>query len=304
MLAASRALLELPIGDPIQSAVAARFWQSRAEDRARSADKFSVLSGFERIWAVGAVHGQHRQLVALHDQLALRFQPAKDRLIYLGNYFGHGTGILGTMDELLSFRRKVLAEPGVIADDIVYLRGHQEEMWRKLLQLHFAREPYAVLKWMEQRGIGSSIAAYGSSIEDAFVHIRAGNVSLTRYTRDLSRQFNARPGHSRLFKELRHAAYSAAGEILLVHTGFHPDRQLRQQGDHFWWCEDGFEQQSCLGSSSYQGFSRIIRGYSRHSHGFSLSAHTASLDGGCGFGGPLLAACFDTRGHVVELLHS
>ena len=31
---------------------------------------------------------------------------------------------------------------------------------------------------------------------------------------------------------------------------------------------------------------------------------TASIDGGCGFGGVLMAACFDRRGEIVEAIEA
>ena len=64
-----------------------------------------------------------------------------DRLVYTGNMIGRGSAVRETMDELLSFRRALIAMPGMLADDVVYLRGAQEEMWQKLLQLQFAPIP-------------------------------------------------------------------------------------------------------------------------------------------------------------------
>src|SRR3546814_14736289 len=75
--------------------------------------------------------------VCSSDLLAARLLPG-DRLVYLGNMVGHGTATIATLDELLAFRRDFLCLPGVEPEDIVYLRGAQEEMWRKLLQIQFA----------------------------------------------------------------------------------------------------------------------------------------------------------------------
>ena len=38
--------------------------------------------------------------------------------------------------------------------DIVYLRGQQEEMWHRMLQIQFAPNPKEVLPWMLQQGVG------------------------------------------------------------------------------------------------------------------------------------------------------
>ena len=76
---------------------------------------------------MSAIHGESQHLSRLHGVLEGRFA-AGDRLVYLGNYLGHGSGILDTIDELLLFRRALLARFTLFAGDIVFLRGAQEEM--------------------------------------------------------------------------------------------------------------------------------------------------------------------------------
>src|SRR5690242_7169626 len=105
--------------------------------------KFADLGHPRRIWAVGAVHGEVDRLAALHADLIRRFTPG-DRLVYTGNMIGRGAAAVETLDELLSFRRALIAMPGMLASDVVYLRGSQEEMWQKLLQLQFAPNPAEV----------------------------------------------------------------------------------------------------------------------------------------------------------------
>ena len=69
------------------------------------------------------------------------------------------------IDELLLFRRAILARPDADCADIVFLRGAQEEMWQKLLQLQFAPNPVEVLQWMVAQGIEPTIRAYGASVK-------------------------------------------------------------------------------------------------------------------------------------------
>ena len=45
-----------------------------------------------RVWAVSAVHGEARRLSRVHDLIGERFSQG-DRLVYLGNYLGHGEDI-------------------------------------------------------------------------------------------------------------------------------------------------------------------------------------------------------------------
>ena len=111
--------------------------------------KFGTLTGWNRVWAVAAIHGEAERLRGLHHQIARRFQP-RDRLVYLGNYLGYGSDIVATLDELITYRREVLAAPGMMPQDIVFLRGAQEEMWQKLLQLQGERRA-AHLQQAEER---------------------------------------------------------------------------------------------------------------------------------------------------------
>ena len=76
--------------------------------------KFATLHNANRVWAVASIHGEAGRLSAIHDQIAERFEPG-DRLVYLGNYLGYGKDICATLDRLLSFRRALLAEPGMLA---------------------------------------------------------------------------------------------------------------------------------------------------------------------------------------------
>ena len=119
---------------------------------------FATLRGGARIWAIPAVHGEADRLKALHRHISARFQTG-DQVAYLGNYSGHGRAVRETIDELLTFRRSVLARPGSDCTDIVFLRGAQEEMWQKLLQLQFAPNPIEVLHWMIAQGIEPTIEA-------------------------------------------------------------------------------------------------------------------------------------------------
>ncbi|MEA1938175.1 MAG: hypothetical protein U9N14_03675, partial [Pseudomonadota bacterium] len=100
-----------------------------------------------RIWAVGAIHGEIDRLVRLHEQIGQQFCPG-DRLVYLGNIIGRSGNPSEAVDTVLGFRRAVLALRGLAASDVVILRGCQEEIWHKALQIQFAPDPAGVLRWM------------------------------------------------------------------------------------------------------------------------------------------------------------
>ena len=136
-------------------------------------DKFAVLRRCVRVWAVASIHGVVDRLIHLHDRLAERIVVG-DRLVYLGNYLGRGSSVRRTVDEVLGFRLAVLAQPGGFACDVAFLRGSQEEMWQKLLQLQFAVSPREVLQWMLDQGVGATLAAYGGDPQQGFAACREG----------------------------------------------------------------------------------------------------------------------------------
>ncbi len=257
-------------------------------------DKFAVLRGAHRVWAVGAIHGEAERLTALHEQLGERFL-AGDRLVYLGNYFGHGEAVLKTIDELLLFRRQLIAAPGMHVCDVAYLRGQQEEMWHKMLQLHLAVGPAEVLAWMLEQGLRETLAAYGGDEETALRRARSGALELARWTNELRQNMQARDGHVELTSSLRRAALTEDGALLFVHAGIDATRPLDAQGDAFWWNSSDF---SAL-QAPFAGYTKIVRGFDSEHGGIDIGTFSATVDSGCGFGGPLTSVCFGVDGEEV-----
>jgi serine/threonine protein phosphatase 1 len=261
----------------------------------KSADsKFALLRRAVRVWAVPAIHGEAARLAALHAALEGRFEPG-DRLVYLGNYFGHGADIAAMLDELLRFRRLVLARPLMFAFDLVYLRGGQEEMWQKLLQLQFAVNPRQVFDWMLGQGADATIRAYGGDPARGRLAMAEGPMAIGRWTGELRQRMAARPGHQVLMTTLRRAAQTDDGRLLFVHAGLDPARPLAEQGDRLWWGHAGWAKIT----APYAGFSRVIRGYGRDAQA-DPSDHALTIDAGCGFGGPLAAVCLAPNGEILE----
>ncbi len=258
---------------------------------------FAALRGGDRIWTVAAVHGEVERLAAVHDRLLAQMQPG-DRVVYLGNYYGRGPAVGAAVDELLTFRRRVMAMLGNDGEAVVHLRGGQEEMWQKLLQLQFAPNPVQVLEWMLAQGVGATIAAYGGDPRDGFSAAREGILALTRWTGSLRQAMRAHDGHTALMSVLRHAAYTEDGRLLFVHAGVDPARPLSAQSDSFWWGSAGFAGIT----EPYAGFAMVVRGYDARHGGLAATEFTTTIDGGCGFGGPLVAACFDPDGAMVQAI--
>jgi len=259
--------------------------------------RFARLRSLGRIWAVAAIHGEAERLARLHDRIAARFSEG-DSIVYLGNYVGHGNAVRATLDELLDFRLRVLARPHGFVCDVVFLRGAQEEIWQKLLQLQFASNPGEVLAWMLQAGIEAAVRDYGGDLRQGFAASRDGPRAITRWTTGLRNSMNAAPGHTAFFAALRHAWISEADGLLFVHAGIDPELPLAGQGDVFWWGgRDILELDKAFG-----GFQRVVRGFYRQRRGLVERDFAVSLDAGAGRGGPLMAALFARDGSVLEVL--
>lgn len=260
-------------------------------------DKFAVLRAARRVWAVGAVHSEVERLARLHEALWPRLEPG-DRIVYLGNLIGRQSRVVETIDALLEFRRAFLAEPLSFVEDIVYLRGGQEEMWQKLLQLQFATAPLDVLGWMIDQGVGATLEAYGGSVEEARREANGGAISMSRWTGRLRTTMQAHEGHRSFFSALRRAAFTDDGGLLFVNAGLDPSRPLEAQFDSFWWGGRAFQRIT----DPYGGYRRVVRGFAPRHPGIELGDYSGTVDGGCGLGGALMAGCFIPSGELVDSL--
>ncbi len=262
-----------------------------------------VELGFpHKVWALSAIHSDVDKLSRMHDALLERIQPG-DKIVYLGNYSGYQGNATECIDEILSFRRRVLCIPGVIPNDLVYLRGAQEEMLQKLLQLQFAPNPSDVLLWMLGHGMAGTLQAYGISPHDGIEACRHGIMGVTKWTSAIRAKIRSHAGHETFQNHLIQAAYtSVQGDypILFVHAGIDCSKALSDQGDRLWW---GCKTFSNI-SSPYEPFQKVVRGFDPARGGLHLNCVTATLDGGCGFGGTLICTAFGGDGEVQEILEA
>lgn len=264
--------------------------------RMSHSDRFTVIRAATRIWVIAAIHGDLDRLVAVHDEIAMDIKPG-DRIVYTGNYFGYGTDLPAVLDELLRFRAWFLSHPPYQhSDDIIYLRGAQEEMWGKLMQLQFAPNPAAVLEWIGARGLREMIEAIGLSFEEGIAKAHEGTLAMTHWTNRVRETGRLLPGHDALMASLKRAAYTDDGLILFVHTGIDPEKALSRQSDSFWWASQSFKALN----EPYRGFHRVFRGFDPEAQGLLESEFTVSIDGGCGRGGSLYAIRILSNGEIDQ----
>ncbi|MCR9255386.1 MAG: hypothetical protein NXI16_04745 [Alphaproteobacteria bacterium] len=252
-----------------------------------------ILKRPRRIWAVAAIHGEAERLGALHDALAQQAREG-DRLCYLGNMIGHGAQARETIEELLDFRTRFIGRSGMFACDVAYLRGQQEEMWHKLLQLQFAPDPPSVLDFMIKNGLEPVIRSYGGMVEEGRSVASQGPVAIAKWTSGLRAAFRSAPGHAKLMGQVRRVAADDSEKVLFVSAGIDPTKPIEKQGDRLWWGGKTFDEIA----NPYERFMKIVRGYDPDRHGFQETEYTLTIDDGCGFGGPLIAVALTPGGEV------
>ena len=263
--------------------------------------RFTNMGQPGTIWVISAIHSDADRLIAAHDHLYNRISPG-DRILYTGNMTGYGPSPIETLDELLIFRRGILALPGMMPGDFIYLRGGQEEMWEKLQQIQFARNPHQVLDWMFSNGVAETLEAYGMQPQDALRAAGEGVMAMTKWTAHLRRSICRYPGHDIFQCQLKRAAYTSLeldSPALFVHAGTDPSKPLQDQGDTLWWGGRMFDhiETPCF------PFCRVIRGFDPEHGGLraSGSGYAVTLDSGCGFGGSLTCAGLNSAGEVLEI---
>ncbi len=260
---------------------------------------FASLGKPNRIWAVPAIHSAVERLLPLHDAILEHIRPG-DRIVYHGNYTGYGVHAVETVEEILMFRRLVLSMPGMVPSDFTYLRGTQEEMMQKLLQLQFAPNPSDVLLWMLGNGFSSTLKSYDICQHDGIEACRLGIMALTKWTNCVRQKIRAHAGHETFMNQMQRGAFTdedSEGPLLFIHAGLNAHKPLYEQGDSLWWDGETFDSIQ----EAYRPFDKVVRGYDPAHRGMKMNCVTATIDDGCGFGGQLVCAGFEQDGQVSAI---
>lgn len=252
-------------------------------------DIFAVIPEKKRIWVVSPPAGDVIRLRFLHKKIATEFKVG-DVIVYLGNIMGAGPDTVKTIDEALIFRRALISIPGVSQNDVIYLRGQQEEMFHRLMQIQFANNPLDVYEWMLKHGLRKVLISYGIDPEEGKRILPQGVVAMSRWTTALRKAQQEHDGHIDYMAELKHAAYTSDNDLLIVHFGINHDVSLHLQGDAFWWGGH----LPFVRPYPYMGFNRIIRHFPVQEKGGILNVpYYTTLAGSGGFDGPIFCVLFD-----------
>lgn len=217
---------------------------------------FLEITNSKKIWAIGSIHSKLESFSSIKKHLLENFQQ-DDYLVFLGNVIGLGEKSKQTLSSVIDLRNKLMAKFLLKPNKIIFLRGAQEEMFLKLLQLQTAPNPRDIIMWMLDHGVDASIKSYGLSTEDIIDISSQGTLAISKWTKKLNSMLSEEPGHQEYFAHLKHAAFSESKKILFLNRGVDITRPLSAQNDCFWW---GYHNFSDL-EKPYSTFVRIVRGY-------------------------------------------
>ncbi len=228
---------------------------------------FVELNKLGKIWAVGSIHSNFNSFISIKEYILKKFKE-DDKLIFLGNVIGLGDKSKETLSSVIDLRFNLMSKFKLKPDSIIFLRGAQEEMFSKLLQLQLAPNPAEIIEWMFDHGVDKTINSYGFSKEELKNIATSGTMNISKWTSNLNKSLQMNPGHTQYFLNLKHAAYSHSKKILFVNRGVDITRPLSAQNDCFWW---GFQNFSTI-KEPYKTFLRIVRGYeSQHLNHLEIS---------------------------------
>ena len=217
---------------------------------------FIELKKTNKIWAIGSIHSNIESFNSIKKFILSNFD-TNDKLIFLGNIIGLGNNSKDTLTSVIDLRFNLMSKFKLEADSIVFLRGAQEEMFSKLLQLQLAPNPAEIVEWMFEHGVNKTIESYGFSEDEVKNISSSGTLNISKFTSILNKKLKSNEGHTEYFLNLKHAAYSHSKKILFVNRGVDITRPLSAQNDCFWW---GFQNFSKI-QEPYKSFLRIVRGY-------------------------------------------
>jgi len=263
--------------------------------------QFIELKSSKNIWAVGSIHSHLKSFELIKEHILKNFIHG-DKIVFLGNVIGFGNQSKETLSSIIHMRNYLLSKFVLQPEDIVFLRGAQEEMFLKLLQLQTAPNPSDIIKWMFEHGVDKTIESYGFDKNDVIKISNQGTMSINRMTKSIKKIVNKNAAHNEFFLNLRHAAFSDTKKILFVNRGVDVTRPLSAQNDCFWW---GYQNFSKL-DKPYKTFVRIVRGYESSNNDIEdvqnkivCSLYKPPLENK-----KIIAGCFNDDGQILDLFES
>ena len=121
---------------------------------------FVELKKTGKIWAIGSIHSNLNSFNSIKKFILKNFN-YNDKLIFLGNIIGLGDYSKETLSSVIDLRFSLMSKFKLKPESIIFLRGAQEEMFSKLLQLQLAPNPIEIVEWVFDHGVNKTINSYG-----------------------------------------------------------------------------------------------------------------------------------------------
>ena len=263
---------------------------------------FLEIKNSKKIWAIGSIHSRFKAFNSIKEHLLKKFRE-EDHLVFLGNIIGLRQESKETLNSVIDLRNQLLAKFCLNPNKVIFLRGAQEEMFLKLLQLQTAPNPLDIVLWMFSHGVDATIESYGFKKKEVLDIATQGTIVISKWTAKLNKAVSANPGHKQYFSHLKHAAFGETKKILFLNRGVDVSRPLSAQNDCFWW---GYQNFSNL-EHPYNTFTRIVRGYQSSKH--NQLQHSNNKIVCTLFKQPLvnpkiIAGLFDDSGNILDLFES
>ena len=264
--------------------------------------QFAEFKSCNKIWAIGSIHSNFDSFVKIKKYIIKNFEQ-NDKIIFLGNIVGVGDLAKETLSSVIDMRLKLMSRFYLYSEDIIFLRGAQEEMFLKLLQLQTAPNPNEILLWMYEHGVDKTIDSYGLNSKELLKISLQGTIAINKFTSLLNKAIINYNGHREYFSNLSHAAFPKSKLVLFVNRGVDIASPLSAQSDCFWW---GYHNFSKL-NKPYRTFKKIVRGYKS-----SINEKSNNSNNNIVFSlyrGPLsdkkiVAGLFNESGEILDLFES
>jgi len=152
-------------------------------------NKFQKFTNTDRIWAVGSLHSSIVSFQSIKKYILSNFRNG-DKLVFLGNLIGYNNQSKEIITDVLNLRFRLMAKFNLVHEDIVFLRGAQEEMFSKLLQLQIAPNPREIINWIFSHGVDQTLVSYDFE-PDQFRNIATqGTIQINKLTSRLNKKIS------------------------------------------------------------------------------------------------------------------
>ena len=244
------------------------------------------------IYAIGDIHGQRDMLDHALGLIAAD-GGADARVVFLGDYTDRGPDSRAVIDALIAGR--------TAGRDWVCLKGNHDRMFSDFVRCGTAHDPRVKsgINWLNARlGGDKTLASYGLTGTMQFAPHTKGQLEKLAYFQgpadraDIGAlQVSAAKAVPAAHLDFLDALplWHQTNDLLFVHAGLRPGIALKDQTkDDLIWIREGF-------TDSDHDFGRlIVHGHTALDHPQHFG-NRIDLDGGAGYGRPLIPAVFEGR---------